>query len=200
MGPQVSKPNVTKIRYLNNSVVTCMNLITHIGKKFFSLLSMCFPPENKLYKIINKNTIKLTYSCMNNIHQIITSHNKTVINNEKSEVEQTRLCNCRNKTSCPLQGKCLQKGVIYQATIMQSNTGKQYTYIRVTENEFKTRYNQHTSSFKLEHRSSTTTLSEHIWKLKKNKIDHIIKWEILDKALPYLASTGKKQPLHSGKN
>ena len=39
------------------------------------------------------------------------------------------------------------------------------------------------SSFKLEHGLSTITLSEHIWKLKKSKIDHIIKWEILDKAL-----------------
>ena len=105
------------------------NVITNIGKKFFSLLSMCFPPENKPYKIINKNTIKLSYSCMNNIHQIITSHNKTVRSNEKSEAEQTRPCNCRYKTSCPLQGKCLQKGVIYQATIKQSNTGKQDTYI-----------------------------------------------------------------------
>ena len=115
------------------------NVITNIGKKLFSLLSMCFPPENKLYKIINKNAIKLSYSCMSNIHQIITSHNKTVLSNEKSEAEQTRPCNCRNKTACLLQGKCLQKGVIYQATIMQSNTDKQDTYIGVTENEFKTR-------------------------------------------------------------
>ena len=40
------------------------NVITNIEKKFFSLLSMCFAPENKLYKIINKNTIKLNYSCI----------------------------------------------------------------------------------------------------------------------------------------
>ena len=44
------------------------------------------------------------------------------------------------------------------------------------------------SSFKLEHGLSTITLSEQIWKLKKSKIDHIITWEILDKALPYTAS------------
>ena len=69
------------------------NVATNIGKKLFSLLSMCFPPENKLYKIINKNTIKLSYSCMNSIHQIITSHNKTVLSNEKSEAEQTRYAN-----------------------------------------------------------------------------------------------------------
>ena len=72
---------------------------------------------------------------------------------------------------------------------MQCNIGKQDTYIGVTENEFKTRYNQHTSSFKLEHRLSTTHLYEHIWKLKKSKIDQTVKWEILDKALPYSAST-----------
>ena len=90
---------------------------------------------------------------MNNIHQTITSHNKTALNNEVHEAEQTRSCNCRNKT-CLLQGKCLQKDVrpIYQTTIMQSNTGKQDTYIVVTENEFKTRYNQHISSYRLEHR------------------------------------------------
>ena len=92
-----------------------------------------------------------------------------------------------------LIGPCFfqMKYGIYQASIMQSNPGKQDTYIGVTEMEFKTRYNQHISSFKLEHRLSTTTLSEHIWKLKKSKIDHTIKREILDKALSYSASTGR---------
>ena len=128
---------------------------------------------------------------MNKIHQIITSHNKTVLSKEKSEAEKTRPCNCRNKISCPLQGKCPEKGIIYQATIKQSKTGKQDTYVRVTEFEFKTRYNQHISRFKLEYRLSTKTLSEHNWNLKKSKIDHKIKWEILDKALPNSASTGR---------
>ena len=39
---------------------------TNMGKKFFTLLSACFPANNKLYKIINKNTIKLSYSCIAN--------------------------------------------------------------------------------------------------------------------------------------
>ena len=30
------------------------NVATNIGKKFFTLLSACFPANNKLYKIINK--------------------------------------------------------------------------------------------------------------------------------------------------
>ena len=38
---------------------------------------------------------------------------------------------------------------------------------------------------------STTTISEHIWKFKRSEIDHTIKWEILNKALPYSASIGR---------
>ena len=47
--------------------------------KFFALLSACFPANNKLYKIINKNTIKLSYSCMSNIKQSIANHNKAIL-------------------------------------------------------------------------------------------------------------------------
>ena len=58
-------------------------------------------------------------------------------------------------------------------------------------NEFKTRYNQHTSSFRLSHRSSATSLSEHILKLKENNTDHTVTWKILEKAQPYTPTTGK---------
>ena len=67
----------------------------------------------------------------------------------------------------------------------------QHIYIGITENEFKTRYNQHTSSFKLCHKSSATSLSEHIWKLKENNTDHTVTWKILEKAQPYTPTTGK---------
>ena len=64
-------------------------------------------------------------------------------------------------------GKCLTKCVVYKATVTEIDTKKQETYIGLTENEFKTRFNLHKSSFKLEHKRTTTTLSDHIWKLKK---------------------------------
>ena len=80
-------------------------------------VSACLP-ANKLKKIIDKNTIKLSYSCMSNIKQSIANHNKAILSKE----EQIKLCNCRNRTLCPLQGKCLQKGVVYQATVTQTNT------------------------------------------------------------------------------
>ena len=52
------------------------NVATNIGKKFFRLLDKCFPPGHQLHQLLNRNTIKLSYSCMPNVKQIISSHNK----------------------------------------------------------------------------------------------------------------------------
>ena len=88
------------------------------------------------------------------------------------------------KNNYPLDGKCLTKCVVYKATVTETDTKKQDTYIGLTENEFKTRFNLHKSSFKLEHKRTTTTLSDHIWKLKINT-DFNIKWEVLKNVKPY---------------
>ena len=77
------------------------------------------------------------------------NHNKAILSKEKIKKKQIKLCYCRNRTLCPLQGNCLQKGVVYQATVTQTNTMREDIYIGITENEFKTRDNQHTSSFRL---------------------------------------------------
>ena len=54
----------------------CQTVKTNIGKEFFRILQECFPPENKLYQIFNKNTVKLSYSCMPSISKIISGQNK----------------------------------------------------------------------------------------------------------------------------
>ena len=43
------------------------NVATNIGKNIFTLLRACLPAHNKVQKIINKNTINFSYSCMSNI-------------------------------------------------------------------------------------------------------------------------------------
>ncbi|GFR68656.1 hypothetical protein ElyMa_003737500 [Elysia marginata] len=85
-----------------------------ILENIFDLLNSCFPPNHKSHKIINKNTVKLIYSCTPNIKQIINSHNKRIINETPKKVSTTKLCNCRNKPSLPLQEKCLEKSLVYQ--------------------------------------------------------------------------------------
>ena len=78
-----------------------------------------------------------------------------------------------------------------QGTVLQINIMREDIYIRITENEFKTRYNQHTSSFRLSHTSAAISLSEHIWKLKESNADHTVTWKVLEKAQPYSPTTGK---------
>ena len=76
------------------------NVQMTIGKVFFKLLHKHFPKSNKLLKIFNRNTIKISYSCMKNLNSIISGHNNSVL---KSTKDDSRLCNCRNQNNCPLK-------------------------------------------------------------------------------------------------
>ena len=59
------------------------NLVTKVGKHFLSLLDKHFPPHHKFHKIFNRNTVKITYSCMPKVKTIINSYNHK-INNPKT--------------------------------------------------------------------------------------------------------------------
>ena len=116
----------------------------NIGKEFLKLISKHFPPQHKLHKILNRNSIKINYSCMPNKKTIITSHNKKLL--EKKSSQQSKPCNCKNKDICPLKGSCQQKSVIYQADISHGNITE--SYIGCSDTEFKSRYYNHIQSFK----------------------------------------------------
>ncbi|GFS04173.1 hypothetical protein ElyMa_006489000 [Elysia marginata] len=164
---------------------------TNVAKTFLSMIDRDFPKTNKLHKIFNRNTVKVSYSCMPNVNLTIQNHNKKLLQqhrNEKAPTETT--CNCRQKENCPLKGHYLTKCIVYKATVTETKTNKQETYVGLTENTFKTRFNQHKSSFKLEHKKASTSLSEHIWALKDKDIDYKIEWQILKKTRPYMP--GKK--------
>ena len=81
------------------------NVKTNIGKEFFWLLSKHFPSHHKLRKICNKNCVKLSYSCMPNVATIISSHNKALLRKEATQPDPLP-CNCRDKSNCPLDGRC----------------------------------------------------------------------------------------------
>ena len=129
--------------------------------------------------------------CVQNMKHIISNHNKTVLESTKVKESQGKTCNCRDKQSCPLKGQCLQRGVVYKATVEQKPSKTQDTYIGITENELKTRYNQHTLSFRLHHKKSATTLSEFIWKLKESKTEYHSSWAVIERAQPYSAATNR---------
>ena len=88
------------------------NTSTNIGHKFLALVDEYFPNDHKLRKIFNRNTIKISYSCMNNTKQIIDNHNKriltasTQIDNTATAaaatIDNNKTCNCRQRNTCPL--------------------------------------------------------------------------------------------------
>jgi hypothetical protein len=78
------------------------NVKTSIGKVFFRLLKKHLKKDNPMHKIFNKNTVKISYSCMRNIGSIISSHNKNILNPKPKSFG----CNCRIKAECPLNGAC----------------------------------------------------------------------------------------------
>lgn len=172
------------------------NVSTNIGHKFLSLIDKHFTKDHSLRKIFNRNTIKISYSCMNNTKQVIDNHNKRILHSShspytkdnKDGTETNKTCNCRQKNNCPLNGNCLQSSVVYQATVTRNDNNTSETYIGLTETDFKTRHRNHTASFRHAKHKNSTELSKHIWTLKNDNIDYSISWRILSSNSPYNSS------------
>ena len=142
------------------------NVFTKIGKSFLSLLDLHFPRNHIYSSIFNRNKIKVSSSCMENIKSVINNHNIKVLNNT-TEIEES--CNCRNKNNCPVDRKCLTPNIIYEAQIILNQLNyKQRIYIGIAETNFKQRFSNHTKSFNLEHHENDTELSKEYWSIKRN--------------------------------
>ena len=66
------------------------NVHTNIGRKFLSLLDTCFPPGHQLHKVLNRNTVKISFSCMPNIASTISQHNKQHVTKFSAQQHQTQ--------------------------------------------------------------------------------------------------------------
>lgn len=101
------------------------NVKTNLGKKFLSIVDKCFPKKKPLNKIFNRHTLKLAIIHAN--HQHATSHNKQILSNvATTPIQKPDSCNCRKKSECPLEGKCLQENVVYQAMVTTETTTESY--------------------------------------------------------------------------
>lgn len=157
---------------------------TNIGRKFLILVKKHFPKDHKLHKIFNPSTIKISYSCMPCVDDIVKQHNSYVRRQEKDD-ENARTCNCRTPGDCPLRGECLASEIVYCANVtVPSSTTAPKQYIGSTATSFKQRFANHKSSFT--HRNNAQTeLSKYIWHLKNKQTDFEIRWEILQRAKAY---------------
>jgi hypothetical protein len=60
------------------------NVSTNVGQSFLKIIDEEFPANHPLHKIFNRNTVKISYSCMPNIKQTIDGHNKSTLSTTSS--------------------------------------------------------------------------------------------------------------------
>ena len=89
-----------------------------------------FPNGNPLHKIFNKNTLKVSYSCMGNMASITSSHTRTILN---PDVSLEYGCNCRSKNECPLQNKRLNPKIVSRSNVENDINDEKKLYFGFSE-------------------------------------------------------------------
>ena len=140
-----------------------MAIANKLGKKFFRLLKKNFPSSSNLYKISNKN-IKLSYSLLPDVGNLINKSNTKKLRNK--QCIETPKCNCINKDTCPLKGKCQYECIVYEMEVYscKPNNGNvscndKKVYVGSSQGPFKKIYYNHRSSFMHEIYTYRTSLS-----------------------------------------
>ena len=119
------------------------------------------------------------------MEQIIAGKNTKVLN-EQPQIS-SKSCSCTKGKECPLEKRCLEKEIVYQATVEQPNNEVK-TYVGLTETDFKARLGVHKQSLK-DPEYCKTTLSKHIHELKNKGIEPKLTWKTLDRAKSYSSVT-----------
>ena len=195
----VYTPNQPKRNNRNRKVIWYnppfdLQVKTNVAKKFLGLVDKHFPAHHKLHKILNRNTVKLSYSCFPSVSSYISGNNIAVLRKYRSNNETPRECNCTNAERCPFNGKCLTPASIYGSTIQVPN-GAKPRYIGLSEPVIKMRWSDHMTSCNDKKYRNKTKLSHEFWKLKDSGHDldsyRDIKFEILKRSVPYRAGAKK---------
>ena len=166
------KARKRKILYFNPPF--SLSVKTDVGRKFLELVSNCFPKGSQLYKIFNRNTVKMTYSCLPNMGVRIAGNNKNKLK-DKIEV-QIDPCTC-SKEVCPVNGICNTKDTIYEC-IVTSAQNETFKYIGKSSTKFIERYRNHKKAIKNIEYIKDSELSKKTWELKEKNVAFTLKWNI----------------------
>ena len=167
-----------------------MNVATNVGRAFLKILDEEFPESHVFHKIFNRNTVKISYSCMPSLKHKIDGRNKSTL--QKTTASPIlKACNCRRPADCPMTGNCLKSSVVYQATVTTEDSRPAQTYVGLTETPFKARFANHKSSFSDPSKRHRTELSKHVWYLKEARLKFKITWRILKQTSPYCPASNR---------
>ena len=169
---------------------------------FNAIIDKCFKHHPLLSKLFNRHNVKLSYSTTRNVDAIIASHNKWILNRSITPPPATRqirappnrTCNCRpiaGVVNCPLDGKCLSDSIVYRCDVTTGNDADSRFYLGSCSTVFKSRVSNHKKSFTHERYANETTLSTHIWGLKRSGINFNLRWSIVAHAKAYHPLAGR---------
>ena len=109
--PKGKRKNKNRVTWFNPPY--SLDVETNVGKVFLQLLDKHFPPGHKLRSVMNRNTIKISYSCLPNMGSYIAKHNSKILkqNSDQQTKPQPR-CNCQKskKSECPVPGDATNEG------------------------------------------------------------------------------------------
>ena len=139
-------------------------------------LDIHFPNSNKLHKIFNRNTVKISYCCTENLSSIIQTHNQKVTNVKITPRDQ---CNCKNRNDCSLDGNCQTTDAIYKCFV-STIVNPDKIYLRTAVENFTKRYYNYKTSFKNREKENNATLSKYVWEVKDKYKERLsLKWLIV---------------------
>ena len=139
--------------------------------------------------LFNRNKVKISYSCMQNMPNFIQNHNTVLL---KSSVASTaKECSYRQKYNCSQAEKCLSECLAYHAEIDRSDINQNKNLYGSCKKNFKECYNNHTTSFRNKSKEKNTEVSKYIWELENSCIKYDFKWPIACKTDPHTACTRK---------
>ena len=121
--PPLTPPTIKKMISKKRKIIWFnppynQNVLTNIAKINLKLVDKHFRRTHRLRKIFNCITIKVSYSWINNVQQLIKKHSNFIQNKKNTA---SRNCNCRDKNGCPLNGNCKTKNVIYKCSLLTKN-------------------------------------------------------------------------------
>ena len=146
------------------------NVTTNVARQFLSLVDKHFPKHHRYHKLFNRNNVKCSYSCKNNMASIISCRNAKVL--APAPEQASRTCNCRQPQNCSFHGHCLTECVVYKASVSAPNKPAR-PYCGLTEGPFKTRYNGHTRSAaggRLSYQNTSGISKNNTWITRSNGV------------------------------
>ena len=73
---------------------------------------------------------------MGKVASVLSAHNRNILFPKECE----NGCNCRSKTDCPLDNKCLTPKTVYQTDVRNDTNNEKKFYLEISETPFKERF------------------------------------------------------------